>query len=156
MKTINTIMQYRIVLTALVLFASLTSCSSDKIKEKINQTGDVAGQAIGEFSAGVSNGVEKAIEPSVTLGDGLESSGIAFGKVIVASDSSASDNILTVYLIFNQDFKGVLTAKAFDSKQREMGRVKLNVEGKKDEAKYVDFHFDLRTNIDNNSLLTIE
>jgi hypothetical protein len=61
-----------------------------------------------------------------------------------------------VYVIFTQDFKGSLTAKAYDDNSLEMGRVKIAVEGKKDEAKYVEFHFDKRTNIDSKNMLKIE
>jgi hypothetical protein len=134
----------------------ITSCSSKKIKEKINKTGDVAGQAIGEFTTGVTTGVEKAIEPNVELSHELLKNGITSGKIIISSDSGASDNILTAYLVFDKDFNQNLTAKAFDSKGIEMGRVKIPVQGKKAEASYFEFKFDKRTNIDNDSKIIIE
>jgi hypothetical protein len=134
----------------------LASCSSCQVKEKANKAGDVAGQVIGEFASGVSNGVEEAWETSVVPNETLKSQGIQFGKTTVSSDSVGKDNLLTIYVIFNQDFKGQMTAKAFDSKGLEMGRVKVDVKGKKDEARFIDFHFDRRTNIDNDSKLAIE
>jgi hypothetical protein len=144
---------FYLLLISTLVFAS---CSSKNIKEKINKTGDVAGQAIGEFTTGVASGVEKAVEPKVELSTYLGESGIASGKLIISSDSGASDNILTAYLVFNKDFNRSLTAKAYDGKGIEMGRVKIPVEGKKDDANYFEFKFDRRTNIDNDSKIVIE
>jgi hypothetical protein len=132
------------------------SCSSDNVKESINKAGDVTGQAVGEFASGVSNGVEKAVEPQIVLSENLKNKGISFGKMTVASDTAGTDNLLTVYVIFNQDFAGTFSAKAFDAKGAEMGRLKEEVSGKKDDARYVEFHFDKHTNIDNDSKITLE
>ena len=71
-------------------------------------------------------------------------------------DSSGHDNILTVYMIFNTDFNGMITAKAFDKKGAEMGRVKVPVDKKKEEAGFVEFRFDPRTNIDTDSKIILE
>lgn len=143
-------------LALLGLWMVMISCSSDDVKEKINKAGDVAGQAVGEFASGVSSGVGKAFDMKVDLSEMLKQKGIGLGKITVSSDSGASDNLLTAYVIFNQDYQGTLTAKAFDVKGLEMGRARLEVSGKKDEARYLEFHFDKRTNIDNDSKLTIE
>jgi hypothetical protein len=132
------------------------SCSSENIKEKINKTGDVAGQAIGEFTSGVTSGVEKAIEPKIEINDALAKQGLTFGKSFITTDSADGENILNIYIIYNVDFTGSLTAKAYDSKGLEMGRVKLAVEGKKEEAGYLEFRFDKRTDMDNDSRITIE
>lgn len=134
----------------------LCSCSPSKIKEKINETGDAAGQAIGELATGITTGVKKSIQPQVELSEKLKTDGISLGKILVSGDSTEVENIVTAYIIFNANFKQHLTVKAFDKKQLEMGRVRIEVEGKKDEAKYVEFHFDKRTDIDNDSKVTIE
>lgn len=141
-------------LSAIVLCA----CSSKKIKENINKTGDAAGQAIGEFTSGVTTGVKKVIDAHVEMNDSLKRQGITLGKVVVTEDSASSgnENVLIIYMIFNKDFKGAITAKAFDNKNLEMGRTKLQVEGRKDDARYFEFHFDRRTDIDKDSRLTIE
>lgn len=98
------------------------ACSSGKIKETINDAGDAAGQTAGEFFEGATKGVQKAFDVKVTIDPQLKSKGIELGKTQVASDSLGTDNLLTVYVIFNQNFKGKLTAKAFDDKSLEMGR----------------------------------
>jgi hypothetical protein len=144
------------IITVIALSSVLLSCSSDKIKEKINETGETTGEVIGEFSTGVSSGVEKALEVNIELSEALKTKGITFGKQTINNDVEGTDNLLIVYVIFNQYYKGDITAKAFDSKGQEMGRVKISVEGKKDEAQYLEFHFDKRTNIDSDSKITLE
>ena len=140
----------------LLLLVTIYSCSSSSLKENINKTGDAAGQAIGEFASGISSGVKKAIEPKIEIGENLKNNGISFGKMTISSDSAGNDNILVAYVIFNLDFSGNITAKAFDNKNLEMGRVKIEIKGKKDEARYIEFHFDKRTDITNDSKLILE
>jgi hypothetical protein len=134
----------------------LLACTSNSIKEKINKAGDIAGEATGEFIEGASKGVEKAFDVDIRLNQNLVSKGIQFGKATITNDSIGVDNLLVLYVIFNQDYKGKLTAKAFDDKNLEMGRATIEIVGEKDETKYVEFHFDKRTNIDSKNKLTVE
>lgn len=134
----------------------LTACSSTSIKEKINKAGDVAGQTAGEFIEGASKGVQKAFDVKIILPGGLKEKGIEFGKATVSNDSLGTDNTLVLYVIFNKDFEGKLTAKVFDDQSQEMGRSIVTLTGKKDETKFIEFHFDKRTNIDSKNKLTIE
>ena len=145
--------------TRFLLFAiafSLFACNSSTIKEKINQAGDVAGQTAGEFIEGASKGVQKAFDVKVELSESLKSKGIELGKSTVSSDSLGTDNLLSQYVIFNQDFSGTLTARVFDSSDKEMGRAAVEVEGKQKEARFIDFRFDPRTNIDSKCRLNVE
>jgi hypothetical protein len=144
----------KIFLLALPLF--INQCVSDETKEKLNKAGNETGQTVGKFVSGVTSGVEKAFEARIALSQNLKDKGIQFGKITVANDSEGKDNLLIVYVIFNQEFKGQLSARAFDSKDLEMGRVKVPVSGKKDDAKFIEFHFDKHTNIDSNSRISIE
>ncbi|CAN5612146.1 hypothetical protein BH11BAC2_BH11BAC2_10530 [soil metagenome] len=144
----------RIYLSFVIVF--LVGCSGSAVKEKINQAGDVTGQAVGEFASGVTSGMEKAFDVTVKPSANLIAKGISLGKSTVSSDSGATDNLLTVYVIFKSEFNGALTIKAYDSKGIEMGRVKNDVTGKKEEAQYIEFHFDKRTNIDFDSKLELE
>ena len=144
------------ILPVFFLLALLVSaCSSGDVKEKINQAGDVAGQTVGEFASGISSGVERAFEVKMELSAPLQAAGISLGKVSL-NDSSGHDNILTVYMIFSADFNGMITTKAFDKKGAEMGRVKVPVGKKKEEAGFVEFRFDPRTNIDTDSKIILE
>jgi hypothetical protein len=131
------------------------SCSTDNI-EGINKAGDVAGQTAGEFIEGAAKGVEKAFDVKVSLSDDLKKKGLELGKTFITSDSLSTDNLLMVYIIFNQDYSDTLKAKVYDDKQLEMGRTIAVVHAKKDEARFVEFHFDKRTNIDSKNVLTVE
>lgn len=139
----------------LFLLSFQLACSPIDVKEKINKAGDVAGQTVGEFASGISTGVEKAFEVNVELSEAIKKAGITIGKVTL-EDSSGTDNVLTVYMIFDRDFKGSVTAKAFDSKGVEMGRVKTNIQAKKEDAAFCEFRFDKRTNIDTDSKVILE
>ncbi|MEO8147407.1 MAG: hypothetical protein ABI723_07210 [Bacteroidia bacterium] len=139
-----------------ILSLSLLLLSCNSAHEKINQVSEKVGQAGGEVIKSVSTGVEKAFDIKVELSEILKSQGINLGKVTVSNDSAGTDNKVSVYIIFTNDFNGTVTMKAFDNKNLEMGRVKINLDMKKDDAKFVDFRFDSRTNIDTDSKLTIE
>lgn len=66
------------------------------------------------------------------------------------------DNLLIVYTIFHSDYNDTIMAKVFDENTQEMGRTTAIVSAKKDEAKFIEFHFDKRTNIDSEHKITIE
>jgi hypothetical protein len=149
-------MKFRIPASLFIGIIILGSCSSSSTKEKINKAGDITGQVVGQFSKGVANGVTKAFDVSIELPKTLMDNGIKLGKMTVSSDTVGTDNLLVAYIIFDKDFNQTLTAKAFDSKGQEMGRVSVAVNEKKNEAKFVEFHFDKRTNIDSDSKLTFE
>lgn len=144
------------------LFLSMISiiffgqCSSESAKKNISKAGDVAGQAVGEFVSGVSTGVQKAFDMTVDLPKNLETKGLKFGKITVKNDTEGTDNLLTIYFIFDKDFDEVVVAKVFDRKGLEMGRARQKVTGAKGDAKFIEFHFDKRTNIDVDSKITIE
>ncbi|WP_018344869.1 hypothetical protein [Cytophaga aurantiaca] len=139
-----------------ILALFIFSCSTDTVKEGINTVGNVAGQTAGEFIEGAAKGVEKAFDVKVTLTEELKKQGLDLGKTYITSDSAATDNLLMVYVIFNKDYSGTLKAKVFDDKQLEMGRASAEVNAKKDQAMFVEFHFDKRTNIDSKNVLTVE
>jgi hypothetical protein len=132
------------------------SCVSNETKEKLNEAGNETGQTVGKFVSGITHGVEKSLEVKVELSQTLKNKGIELGKITVENDAEGKDNMLVVYIIFNQDFKGSLFARTYDNKGLEMGRSKLIVTGKKDEARFIEFHFDKHTNIDSDSKITIE
>ena len=131
-------------------------CSSSGVKEKINKVGDVTGQVVGEFATGISKGVEKSLNANVSLSENLKKQGLSLGKITFGNDSSGVDDVLTVYMIFARDFKGYVTAKAFEQGGLEIGRAKKDVTGKKDDAAYFEFRFDKRTNIDSKNKLTVD
>ena len=146
---------FSILAFSLVLFA----CDSvkQKTKEAINDGGEVAGKTATEFIEGVTEGVDRSLDCSLSLSHTLQDKGLKTGKFTINNDTlGGENNLLTVYLIFDKDFKENVLVKAFDKKDFEMGRSKLLIEGKAGEAKFFDFHFDKRTNIEVKSKLNFE
>ena len=139
-----------------VLFITFNACTSPETKDNINKVGDAAGQAVGEFVEGVTHGVQKAFDVRIDVPQNLLEKGIKFGKTSVTNDSTGTDNLLLIYMIFENVYSGEMTAKAFDNKGSEMGRVTVTVSGKKNETKFIEFHFDKHTNIDSDSKIILE
>lgn len=137
----------------LVLFA-LASCNN--AHEKINDVGERVGEATGEMVQKVTTGVENALELKVEFSDLLKQSKISTGKIILADSEGGTDNLVSIYLVHPSAFKGTLTLKAFDNKGLELGRASASVSANKNDAAYVDFLFDKRTNIDFNSKLILD
>lgn len=148
-------------LTIVLSFAAsllLTSCNwfKQKTKDTVHKAGEVTAKAGSEFADGVAKGVEKTFENEVSFSDELSKQGLKAGRVLVLNSDSATDNVLSAYLIFDADLDRKLIVKVFDEKGLEYGRLVQQVTGHKGEARYVDFIFDKRTNIDGKGKLTFE
>ena len=130
---------------------------ADGTKKAINKTGQVAGEGSSEFVKGVSKGVETSMECQIELGKTLTRKGVTFARFTVGSDTnSRNNNKLTAYLIFDDDFSGSISAKVLDPKHVEYGRANVSVTAKKGEAKYIDFIFDKRTDVESKSTFVLE
>ncbi len=142
----------------LLLCVVMFSCNwaKQKTKDTVNKTGEVVAKAGSEFADGVSKGVEKTFQSELKFSDALSKKGIKSGKILISSSDSARDNVLTAYLIFENDFDQKVTVKIFNESGQEYGRVVQTIKGIKGEAGYVDFVFDKRTNIDGKSKVLIE
>lgn len=143
----------------IVLIGLVCSCSraNSTAKEAINKSGEIVGKGASEFIEGINEGVDKTFECELMLSPKLVEEGIQTGKFSINNDSMGGyNNVLSVYLIFNKDFKGEIMAKANDSKGLEFGRKKMEVEAKAGDAKHIDFAFDKRTHIEAKSKISIE
>ena len=147
-------MKYLLVISILVF----SSCNwgKQKAKETVNKTGEAVAKVGSEFVDGVSKGIEKTFENNVSFSDDLKGKGLKPGKMLILGTESTTDNILSAYLIFEKDFDQSITVKVFNPEKQEYGRVTQQVKGQKGEAKYVDFVFDKRTNIDGKGKLVFE
>jgi len=147
----------------LILF-SLIMCltySCERIKNKtqetINKGGEVVGETATEFFEGVSEGIDRTLECEILLSEALKEKGLATGKYSIESNNQGGENNqLTLYIIFNKDFKDSLFVKAFDKNGLEIGRTNMTIERKAGEAGYYDFVFDERTYIEVKSKILIE
>jgi len=141
------------------LSAALFSCGriKDKTKETINESGEVIGKAGSEFVEGVTEGVERTFDCEIALSQELKDHGLKTGKfTITSSAAGGTNNVLTLYVIFDKAFKKDVSAKVFDKTGSETGRSKLLLEGAAGDATYYDFTFDKRTVIEVRSKIIIE
>ncbi|WP_299274829.1 hypothetical protein [uncultured Psychroserpens sp.] len=145
--------------TILLCVFTLLSCQrvKDKTQETINASGEAVGKSATEFIEGVSEGIDKTLEAKIKLSPNLKTKGIDTGKFTIANNpQGGKDNLLTLYLIFNQDFNDIVFVKVFDKNGLETGRAKLEVTGKKGDANYFDFTFGKRVEIEYRSVIIVE
>ena len=157
-KAITAAMIMKHIITILSVLMLLVSCSrvKEKAKETINKSGEAVGKTATEFFEGVYEGVDKTLQCELSLSNVLTDKGLKTGKFAVESADGGRNNQLTVYLIFDKDFKSPVTAKVFDKNGLEIGRTKIDVEGKADETGYFDFVFDKRSYIEVKSKIVLE
>jgi hypothetical protein len=146
------------IITVLSLLMLLASCGKvkQKTKETINKGGETVGKTATEFFEGVYEGVDKTLQCDVSLSKSLLDNGLKTGKFAIGNVDEGRNNHLVLYLIFDKDFKSPVTAKAFDKNGLEIGRSKIEVEGKAGEAGYFDFIFDKRSYIEVKSKIILE
>lgn len=144
----------------LILFIPFFTLSCNWAKEKakntVNKTGEIVAETGSEFVDGVSKGVHKTFQNDITLSEKLIEKGLKKGKVEIIGTDSTSNNILSIYLIFDATLEQPLTVKLFSNTDEEYGRITQLVNGQQGEAKYVDFVFDKRISIDSKSKIIIE
>lgn len=133
----------------LMLSISILSCNriANKTKEGINKGGEMVGETATEFFEGVSEGVDKTLECDIILSKDLIKKGLKTGVYDINGMPIGRNNKLTLYIIFEKDFNDIIIAKAFNKNGQEIGRTKITVEGKANDASYFDFEFDKRTDI---------
>ena len=134
------------------------SCSriKEKAKETINKSGETIGKTATEFFEGVVEGVDKTLQCELSQSESLIDKGLKTGKFSIENAGEGRNNQLTVYLIFDRDFKSPITAKVFDKNGLEIGRTQIDVEGKADNAGYFNFIFDKRSYIEVKSKIVLE
>lgn len=138
-------MYYLLTISVCGLFA----CSG--VTEKIGEGSEKAGRAVGEIARGVSSGVDQAFEIQPETDTAFRLKGLSLGKVQLGNDGEGTDNRLSIYLIAGKAIDQQVSVKVYDPKGLEMGRSRSVVKMAAGEARFVDFVFDKRTNIDNDS-----
>ncbi|WP_217607121.1 hypothetical protein [Chitinophaga sp. GbtcB8] len=148
-------MRYTLILLTAIFFISC-NWAKQKAKNTVNKTGEIVAKTGAEFADGVAQGVEKTFKNEVIISKELKNCGLSSGKIIINSSDSTVDNVLTAYLIFDKTIEKTITIKVFNQDGQEYGRVRQAVKGEIGEAKYIDFVFDKRTNIDGKGKVTFE
>ncbi|WP_460219013.1 hypothetical protein [Psychroserpens sp. MEBiC05023] len=146
---------YILVLTLFVVYGCQRV--KDKTQDTINAGGEIVGESAAEFVEGISEGIDRSLECRIELSKSLLEKGLETGKYSITNNpAGGNDNLLTLYLIFNQDFNDILYIKVYDKNGLETGRAKLEVKGEKGFADYFDFTFGKRVEIEAKSLIQVE
>jgi hypothetical protein len=95
-------------------------------------------------------------QSTLSVSPELQQQGLSAGRFSVGSTDSTKNNVLTAYLIFDQNLDRNLVVKVVDRKGVEYGRVRQHVAGTQGEARYFDFVFNKRTQFESKSSLRIE
>ena len=105
----------------------------------------------------IKNGrIEKVAKINIDLSENLKTRGLSLGKTKLDSKNGGRHNMLNVYLIFDKKISRIVLAKVLNNQNEEIGRTKTQISGDAGEAKYVDFIFDKRTNIDRDFKIIVE
>jgi hypothetical protein len=143
-----------------VLSVFLVSCNGETIKTKaentITNTGKSLGRGSAQFFKGIREGVDKTLNCQIELSDNLKNKGLSTGKFLINQSKGASDNVLSVYFLFNKKINRKVFIRVYDRKGREYGRTSSVVEGNAGNANYVDFVFNSRTEIEAKSKFSLE
>lgn len=134
----------------ILFILTLSSCNwaKNKTKQTVNKAGEVVASAGSEFVDGIQKGVERTFKNEVILSDKLKEQGIQTSKILILDSENGTNNVLSVYIIFNKDFNSSVTIKLLDDENSEYGRASQTIQGKQGEAGYFDFSFEKRTNIE--------
>lgn len=146
----------RYALFGIVLLSASICYNCNRVKKGVGQASEKAGEVIGEAAKGVSRGVENAYVIKIEKKDTIRLSDLEFGTIQLMSEGTGTDNKLSVYTIFRNDFDKEVILKVFDKNNLESGRIKRQIKGKKGETGYIDFIFDPHTNIDRDSRIVME
>ena len=145
----------KLLIGALFIQVILTACRTEEGNEKLADAGVKVGQSAATLAKSVKSGIEKASKINISISDNLKSKGLSTGKITLAS-KGGRHNVLNVYLIFDKKINRNVTLKVSDSQGLELGRTRILIKGEPGEAKFVDFIFDSRTNIDRDNKIVME
>ena len=131
--------------------------TTDAAMKATSGVGEIVGKTGSEFVNGVKDGINNTFGCTLAIGNKLQAEGVSAGKFYITEDTVKHNyNIITVYLIFDKDFQGPVTAKVYDTKKNEYGRAAIMVTAKKNEAHYYEFYCDPRTNMEDKSSIVLE
>jgi hypothetical protein len=145
----------KLLITLLFAQTALLSCQTDEGNEKLAEAGETVGKSAATIAKSVKSGIEKATKINIDISENLKNRGLSTGKVTLGS-KGGRHNVLNVYMIFEKRINRNVTLKVLDADGLELGRTKVLVKGEAGDAKFVDFVFDTRTNIDRDNKIVME
>ncbi len=141
------------ILFLIFLFASCNWAKEKTIKT-VNKTGELVAEGGSEFVEGFKKGIEKNIQQQIKIAESLTAKGVATSKVSYSETDSST--LISIYIIFNENFNGGISMNLFDQENLEYGRSIVKYKASKGDAKYIDFSFDKKTEIEKNGKIILD
>lgn len=98
-------------------------------------------QGAGEVTKGVNEGFDKSMVRVKVLASPELLDAVSIGRAGKHFNDSTLLTGVSIYLIFEKEFKNRLILKAFDSDSTEVGRSIADISGKPDDAQYITFGY---------------
>lgn len=125
--------------------AKLIKGAAEAVKKEGKEAAEVLAEGTGEVVKGIGTGIEKGLkEVKLTATDTLAPLGLTATRATRGEDGTRAHTV-TVYMTFEKAWAGAVELRAYDTSDREVGRVKVDLDEKEANAHYVDFVFDPRT-----------
>ncbi|MDR2237201.1 MAG: hypothetical protein LBE92_13855 [Chryseobacterium sp.] len=147
-----------IVLACFGVFRAITKTYSKIVNEGDElfvkgaaKTGEITGKTVTAFGKSAYDGAGKVLRNKTVLSPQLQKKGIEAGKIVLEGN-----NVLQVYVIFTDDFKGDMMIRVKDINNEEIGRSTKFIEGKIGQANYFSFTFNQLTDIQDQSTIFID
>ncbi len=125
----------------------MVNCRTEEGNEKLADAGQKVGTSAATMVKSMKAGIEKVSKINLEVSENLKTRGVEIGKVTLGS-KGGRHNMLSVYVIFDKKINKNVMIKITNSQGIEVGRTSSLISGNAGEAKYIDFVFDKRTNID--------
>jgi hypothetical protein len=135
-------MKFKISILLLCLFV-ICACKSDKAhKDTPNTETEV---------------VKSNPNPTIELSTALLKNGLKLNNSLIKnSPTGGHNNLLSLQLMFEDDFEGIIYVKVLDMTDGKSKRAKLQIKGAKGRVDTYDFTFAKDIQIDSNGLILVE
>lgn len=125
--------------------AKLLKGAGEAMKKEGKEAMETVAEGTGQVVKGVGSGLEKGFKTMVVkVDESIAANGLGITRTVRGEEGTKAHTV-TAYITFEKAFTGVLELRAYDDKDQEVGRVKLDQTEKESGAHYVDFTFDERT-----------
>jgi hypothetical protein len=132
------------------------ACRTESGNERLQGATEKVGESAAKAVKGIKAGIEKATKINIELSENLKNRGLSLGKTKLDSKNGGRHNVLNIYLIFDKKLNRNVLLKVLNNQNEEIGRTKSLISGDAGDAKYLDFIFDKRTNIDRDFKILME
>ncbi len=117
----------------------------EALKGEGKDAAESVSEGVGEVAKGFNTGFDKSLmKVNVQVAKDLQEY-VKLGRAGKYTNDTTQTTDVVLYLINEKDLKTTLVIKAFDKDSLEIGRQKVSIDKKSDDAGYVQFSFDKRT-----------